>query len=736
MADADNSQQDCEAYLEPFHLFKTTWRTHSAAIAGLLATLLLIRWQAITLIDSHYLGGFLGDAGLYSWLIQSNLRDLFVSSWFDTAAFYPYGTSLAWSDNFILPSLVAFPLLKLGLPLVTSFNVIILVSNFLNGYAVWRLFHKLTGDNLSAFVSGASFMMLAPFTYHLGHPQLQFFFFIPFSLLLLVNFINKPKVTTSAAIGFLFFCCFLTTVYYAVFLALAVAATVTGVFLLRPRSFRLKPAVRLIAGGVAGALPVVPFVLPYLEVRGTFGGRQLYEAYYFAASGSSFLSSPPLNLLYGNTSSLSHSEAHFFPGLTILLLAMGALLRLGQSRSLRPRLALFISALIIALSLSIWWDLFTARFLASIVLWVALIAFVALILRMGRLEQKLGFERLTARDLNAIFALIALLFLILSFGPLGNPEKGHPSFSLYRVLYEVLPGLDSIRAVSRLGLVYLFAPTMLFGLQLTYLSKQRKIGAAVLLTLPFIWIENYQTSYPLEQAPPAPRALSPLSNKIDDGAVMMLPFAGPLDRNKEVSSWSKFAMLNVAYMHWGFASGRKIVNGYSGQRTKVMREMPRELQGFPDKRAVTALSQIAGLKYLVYNSTLDKSFNAFDFNARLRGSEGSLRLVHEGDDGSYLFELTPELKVTDDTTLLAPARKGNKLVLEARGRARREAILRLEIFVAEEFDLLQVGRIQVSEEWQKYEIDLPAPSNQVRPRRITFGSDPDHEILIRAYYIQ
>jgi hypothetical protein len=116
----------------PFLLiYRSSARQEAQALALLAAILCLFRLPALVELGSAYLGGAQGDGGLYIWLVKSNLRDLGVLPWFNTFAFYPYSQSLAWSDNFILPSLGVGALLLSGLPFILCYNLILLLASLL-----------------------------------------------------------------------------------------------------------------------------------------------------------------------------------------------------------------------------------------------------------------------------------------------------------------------------------------------------------------------------------------------------------------------------------------------------------------------------------------------------------------------------------------------------------------------------------------------------------------------------
>ena len=62
-------------------------KTEILCLACLCLTVALFRFSAFANIASHFLGGYQADAGLYVWLMKSNIRDLFSLSWFNTGAY-------------------------------------------------------------------------------------------------------------------------------------------------------------------------------------------------------------------------------------------------------------------------------------------------------------------------------------------------------------------------------------------------------------------------------------------------------------------------------------------------------------------------------------------------------------------------------------------------------------------------------------------------------------------------
>src|SRR5690606_17744046 len=95
----------------------------------------------------------------------------------------------------------------------------------------------------------------------------------------------------------------------------------------------------------------------------------------------------------------------------------------------------------------------------------------------------------------------------------------------------------------------------------------------------------------------------------DAGAVVVLPLARQLRSDGTIESWSDFARLNVSYMNWAYPAGAQIINGYSGQRTQIMREFPRAMVNFPDPRSTATLGSIINIRYIVVHTSQFENFD-------------------------------------------------------------------------------------------------------------------------------
>lgn len=713
--------------------YRSNKKNEIIAILFFLALLFTLRLESILNLSSHYLGGRSHDAGLYIWLFDSNLRDLFSLPWFNTSGFYPYTKSLAWSDNFILPSLIALPFIKLGLSKVIAYNCTLLLAVFLNAYVTYRLAYLLTGNFIGSLLSGMSFLLFPFLTLHLGHPQLQFAFWIPLTLIFLFKFYNEPLYRYAILTGFCVFLSYLTTVYYTIFILITLKVLFLSLLIQKYKFYTAKTYLKLLAGFIIGFIPVIFFVLPYLDVKNTFGTRYIYESQAFSANFLSYLTAPSINNLYSSFSKFSHLEAQFFSGFLIIFFMVAAYFRSFGNKKFRNLSALFILSLIATSALSSQ-KLLNYNISTAICLWICLATFVAMLFRLGKLESKLKSKFITNRGLIASFLLVSLFFYFLSFGPLGSGYDNN--YALYSLYYNYFPGASALRAISRAGIVNIFFLSLLIPFTFNFLSKLGFLPKAIIPLLFIItYVENYCGNYPLEEKLEKSAVIKHLENKASkNGVVIALPFTSSLKENNTVKSWSNFANYNVNYLNNYFDTNMKIVNGYSGQRSRIMTAIPGKLKNFPDESSINALSEISNLRYVVYNSNYDLNYDATTFYKNIAKHSNSLTHVMSDKEGRHLFEYHHVTKINKNYTLQVPSYPKSGLVsLQLSVRNTDLNSIPVAIYIKKHFDKLPYTIINIDNEklWKTYKVVMPNTPDSVRPTFISFGIPDNVDVYLK-----
>lgn len=730
----------------PFLSLNTPSKTEKInALFLFVFVLALIFFNALIHSGTHYIGGVHGDAGLYIWLFKTNLFNLFNNEWFSTNAFYPYGQSLAFSDNFILPSLLFYPLSKAGLPVSLCYNLAILSALFLNAFCTYLLAYFLTAQQKPSLASGI-FMLTPVFLFaQLGHPQLQFAFWIPLCLLFFFKFLARPSIKYSLFSALCIVGSFLCAVYYSVFCALALCVITFFLILLRPVKSTFVILRRFYQWFPLPLLLLIPFLVPYLNVKASFGARGIHESFFFAANGLSFLASAPVSFMYSSLSALSpNPEAFFFPGFIILLVSGVAFFRLFPHKKLKLSFLCFIISLLLTIMLSTcpqalvhennnsslqiscqnikYINVSYLLYATSFFSWVSIISFCVHVFMLGRFERKLGFSIITNRDLLAIIFGLGLFSFIISLGPMGfDKTLAYPS-GLFSVLYHLFPGMDSLRAIARLNIVTLFSLGICFAFGLTFLKGMLPASEKLFgLIASLVILENLVSVYPLEPLQNVPLSIKQLDTLVKNdppnrlAAALVLPFVPEVNTDGTIKSWKDFAILNVRAMNWLGGSKLKILNGYSGQRTKLMEEIAKATKDFPDNHSIEFMQKVPGLKYIIFSSRDVVRFDPLQFLEKVSKTE-ALKPIMVDDEGNYLFSFNPSISVNSNSFWYIPPLKNIRLEIDEVSENKNK-FFDANIFIEPPKTLL--GNITSSSHFLRTSPGIPR--NRVKPRKLTVG---------------
>jgi hypothetical protein len=337
--------------------------------------------------------------------------------------FHPEPRTLAYSDAVLLQGAIGAPFIWSGVSPIAVYNSLVLASMALSGWAMWLYATRLAGSSAAGVVAGIVYAFV-PFRFdHFMHLELHATFFIPLALLafdrLLASRSRRDAAWLMAAlVGQVY-----SGIYNAVFLETAMLFIVP--FRLRVLDRRGRGAVlgALAPAAIVAAVVVAPYLLVYVNNRGTLGERQDSDIAMYSATPVNYLSATPENVLHGGWSGdLGRSERRLFPGALALVLAIA-----GAVRPDRRRVALLICAGIgLVLSLGFNTPLYEwirAVFIpyrglraparAAILVFVAIAALAAF-----------GFTRLTRGRspafANSIAALIAGAMLFEYYTPLRS----------------------------------------------------------------------------------------------------------------------------------------------------------------------------------------------------------------------------------------------------------------------------------------------------------------------------
>jgi hypothetical protein len=261
---------------------------------------------------------------------------------FDANMFYPEKNTLALSESMVVQSAMALPLFLAGASPVLAYNIVLLAGFTLTGWATSVLVAAWTDD----WVAGVAAGMLAAYNAHtltrLPHLQAQHVEFLPLALLALDALLRRPTWRAALLLAVCFVLQSLTSMYLLVFTAIALAVG----FVVRPEDWlRRGVLVKAAAAAAIAAVVLLPFLLPYWQLRSAGLGRSLDEAGYFAAGLGDYVTNAARlhTWMAGGSSAL-------FPGFAASALALVTIVSGTAFRDARARMCLAFGACGVVLS--------------------------------------------------------------------------------------------------------------------------------------------------------------------------------------------------------------------------------------------------------------------------------------------------------------------------------------------------------------------------------------------------
>jgi len=569
-------------------------RTHLAVFGLWLGLVALYTWPLAR--DPAHLWPANHDPRLFTWVMLTIFRNLTTqpAALFQGNAFYPVGQSLTFAEPLLTPALLAGPLHALTGNPVLAYNLTLFAFWALSGWAMHAVALRLTGSHAAAFVAAAVFT-LAPYRTQLYLEfQMQIAFGIPLGVYTFVRFLETQRRRDLLAFLAVFWLQAIAVWYYAVALAVGLAVLAVQYAALRWGGWRRRALGEAAAGGLVLAGALVPVAWPFFVTRRELGfERGLADVAERSADVLTYLELQP-NWLYRVTPAGHVFETSNFPGAVALGLAAVGLAWLAGRRPPAGAVerwlarAGWLAAGVAALALGVRGGVpFTAVAVAALALGLARHAVE------GARRWRLG---LTARELGPrewILCLVgfAAVAFLLSVGPVVRVAGQPVDSGLYAWLYPYLVPLRAIRAVTRIGVLVLFAVAVLAALGVTWLSARLpRAGRAVVAAAALLLLLESATF-------PLPYERVALARPVDAALGRVEPEAVVLEWPTYVPATDADAMVRSV------AHGRRIVNGYSGFVPGFIRELSGLLTTpgpvFPVPEAQAALRRIHPLRYLV-----------------------------------------------------------------------------------------------------------------------------------------
>jgi hypothetical protein len=242
----------------------------AASLAGHAAVLAAMSWPLVRDLAGHGIADR-ADGQLSVWLVawDAHVAAGGPGRLFDAPIFHPAPQALAFSENMLLPALLAAPATLLGGP-VLGYNLVFLLGALLSGVGVQLLVRRMGGDPLAAFVAGVLYAAGAQRWARIVHLHEQFTPFLPFALLALERFWERRTLRRALLVGVALAFQAMASIYLGVILA-----TLLGLLALLALcgGLRAAEAARLGIGLALGGSLVLPLLVPYLQMRERYGAE-------------------------------------------------------------------------------------------------------------------------------------------------------------------------------------------------------------------------------------------------------------------------------------------------------------------------------------------------------------------------------------------------------------------------------------------------------------------------------
>lgn len=569
-----------------------------AAFAGYLALTVGMTWPIAGGLASN-VPADLGDPLFVMWAMAWNAEALvamasgtmsFGDLW-NANIFHPAPLSLTFSEHLLPQAAQGLPAYLATGNIVLAYNLVFLATFVLSGLGMFLFVRELTGQPRVAFVAGLFYAFLP---YRLGqfpHIQTLSSQWMPFALFGLRRYFDTGRLAALAGGVAAFVVQALSTGYYLFYFAPVLAGYALWEMTVRRRLGHGPTWLAMAAAGMAAGAATVPFLLPYLRARTTFGfTRHVEEVQSLSADLFAYINAPPQLHFWGpRLNRYPQAEGDLFMGAVPLALAAAAVVlwcwqawRAGRGialaagtsdRRVRWLIGLSAGSVVAALVLAttggymgeiagltirvtnVRRAMYVAVLFGSLALWYS-----------PRLRTSV---RAHPGDLTPFFVLAFVFAVVMSLGP--APHAGGVKLSglgIYGMFFDHVPGYDGLRVPARFAMVAALMLAPLAAYALAPLGRRGVTGTLMLvLTGTLFLAEANAVPVPVNlNWDTGPRYAMPWDavHRVNEGplayrhllampaetVVMELPFGD--------SAW------DLRYVYYAGLHGKRIVNGYSG----------------------------------------------------------------------------------------------------------------------------------------------------------------------------
>ena len=293
------------------------WREIALVALGVsVAVAVTLREQ----LADFYLVPDLGDPLFSMWRIGWVAHQIVADPrhLFNANIFFPEPGTLTYSDAMLLPSLLVAPLLWMGVPVASVYQLLFLSGFVLSGIATYFLARGMGMTAGPAWIAALVFALCQYRFEHYSHLELQMSQWMPLALLAAQRLLLTGRPRYVVLLAFMMGAQWYSSMYYGVFLTVCAGAFIAAL------TFAWRVGWRRFAGGMSGlalgiclALPLARAYESTKDVRGTRDVK-LVESY--SARPTDYFA-PHMLSPYRGTLAKGEAERTLFPNFVPLTLA-------------------------------------------------------------------------------------------------------------------------------------------------------------------------------------------------------------------------------------------------------------------------------------------------------------------------------------------------------------------------------------------------------------------------------
>jgi len=267
---------------------------------------------------------------------------------FDANIFYPEPRTLAFSEVMLPQALLGAPLTWAGVDPVLVYNLLVMAGFALSGWAMAWLVSRWTGDPLAGIVAGLAYAFNAHTLVRFGHLQALHVQYLPLALFALDRLLEAPRTRWALVLALACVLQALTSNYLLVMTAIAMVAAAA----VRRETWRPHQLKALAVASLAAAVALAPFLYPYWRAHIDQGLVRTFDdvAMYSATWRDWLATGGTLHYRLWSHRWFADAVSALFPGVTVVALALVAILSGRAWRDPRARMMLSIACVGCALS--------------------------------------------------------------------------------------------------------------------------------------------------------------------------------------------------------------------------------------------------------------------------------------------------------------------------------------------------------------------------------------------------